>query len=59
MPKPKSVSFDLHVWAKPETEHMTALYTISENNNAVCVDLPLDKALKCLRERLEEAVETV
>jgi len=47
------VEQDWHVWKKPETDYMEALYTISEGQHSICVDLTLDDALGYIREHLE------
>jgi len=46
--------FDMHVWCKPETGNMEALYTVSIGQQPICVDLPIDNALEYIRETLEE-----
>ncbi len=53
----KDVEFDMHVWIKPESENTVPLYTISIGRRAVCHYMPLDKAIECVREEWEAAVE--
>ena len=57
MKKPKGTEFDLHIWAKPETKNMTALFTASIGKRALCIDMPIDATLDRVRQELEEAVE--
>jgi hypothetical protein len=54
MSKKRDVEFDLHVWAKPENKSMVAVYTVSVGKHAVCIDFPIDRALACIREELED-----
>jgi hypothetical protein len=53
----ESTEFDLHVWAKPETENQPARFTVSIKKNAVCIDMPIDQTLEYIRSELENAVE--
>jgi len=55
MAKAKGTEFDLHIWAKPQDENMVALFTVSIGKRAVCIDMPIDKAIESLREELEDA----
>ncbi len=51
--KAEGFEFDLHVWAKPETKKMTALYTVSRGKRAVCIDQTIGSAMVSIREELE------
>lgn len=44
---------DLHIWKHPEDQNMVATYTLSTSQRAICHALPLDDALRYLREYLE------
>lgn len=52
----KDKEHDLHIWAKPETENMAALFTVSHGKNAICIDMPLDKAVEYIINHIEEMV---
>ena len=52
----KSVEQDIHVWAKPETPLMEALYTVSIGQRALCVNMPIDQAATHIRAYLLEMV---
>lgn len=45
---------DLHIWKHPEDDRMVATFTISVQGRALCHELPLDDALHCVRDYLEE-----
>lgn len=45
---------DLHIWKHPEDDHMVATYTFSIKKRALCHHLPIEDALNCLREYLEQ-----
>jgi len=45
---------DIHIWKKFENENMVDLYTISRCKRSICFDMPIDEAMECLREYLEE-----
>lgn len=47
---------DLHVWAKPATKDMTALFTVSVGKQSICVDVPIDAATDHIRAHLQEMV---
>jgi hypothetical protein len=49
MRKPKGEEIDLHIWMKPETKNMTTLFTVSIGKRAVCIDMPIDEATRCIR----------
>ena len=53
----EETEFDLHIWAKPETENQPARFTASIDGSAVCIDMPIEKALEYIRSELENAVE--
>jgi hypothetical protein len=46
----------LSVMAKPETSRMEALYTITDGNTPICIDLPEDRALSFVRAHLRSLV---
>lgn len=47
------VEVDIHVWKKTGDEDTTDLFTISNKNGALCVDMPVDEAVDTLRRFLE------
>jgi|CXWL01.1.fsa_nt_gi hypothetical protein len=53
MPNDHDLSINMHVWKKREDDHMVDLYTISDNQTAICFDLPLPDALNALNRHLE------
>lgn len=57
MSKNKGTEFNLHIWAKPQDETMVSLFTVSISKRAVCIDMPIDKALESIREEMELAAE--
>lgn len=57
MPESKAHSeeFNLHIWAKPETENMAKTFTVSVNGHPLCIGLPINQALDSIRTALENA----
>jgi hypothetical protein len=50
----EGTEFDIHIWCKPESETMSALYTVSIGKRAICIDMTIDGALEHIRELMEE-----
>jgi hypothetical protein len=49
---------DLHFRAKPETDDMAGLFTISKPGaGPICVDMPMDEAVGCVTQFMEELAE--
>ena len=53
-PKKQDQEIDLHIWMKPETENMVTVYTVSIGKRAVCIDMPIDKAMQHIRGVLDD-----
>ena len=54
----KGTEVKVNIWKKPETENMSALFTISVDKKdfmtrGICFDLPIDQAVEYLREYME------
>jgi len=45
---------NIHIWCKPPTADVTALYTLSVSGKGLSYNLPLDATLDTLREYLDE-----
>lgn len=54
MPNATNTEQDIHIWKEGDDEHTAALYTISRGKQCICRSLPLDAAIACLREHLDE-----
>lgn len=52
----KTKDIDLHVFAKPADANCVALFTVSQGRRSVCIDLPLEDALRYIANELREAV---
>ena len=49
----KDFEFDIHVWKKPGDDKFVNTYTISHGGFGICVDAPIDDAVREIREFIE------